>query len=236
MRPILRVFRTREQTKAYYNKIGRFYDMLAERSEAPMRKAGIDLLKANDGETILEIGFGTGHALVALAESVGPHGNVFGIDLSDKMVRLAKQNLDTAGLLKRTRLLCCDAAMLPYAANTMDAIFMSFTLELFDTPDIPQVLSDCKRILQPGGRIVVVGMSKEGTQNPFVLAFEWIHKNFPNLVDCRPIYVRRALAAAGFKIKKALKKRMWVPVEIVLGMKAPRSIFSDIDRQDSPLC
>jgi uncharacterized protein Yka (UPF0111/DUF47 family) len=57
-----------------------------------MRKAGLDLLKPNAGESILEIGFGTGHSLVSLAKAVGPKGKVFGIDLSDKMAKLAKEN------------------------------------------------------------------------------------------------------------------------------------------------
>lgn len=95
----LRVFQSREQTKAYYNKISGFYDALADRSEAPVRKAGLDLLKARADERILEIGFGTGHALAALAGAVGPKGMVFGLDLSDRMVRLARKNLDKAGLL-----------------------------------------------------------------------------------------------------------------------------------------
>ena len=55
-----------------------------------MRKAGIDLLKPNAGESLLEIGFGTGHTLVSLAKAVGPKGKVFGLDLSDQMAKLAK--------------------------------------------------------------------------------------------------------------------------------------------------
>jgi ubiquinone/menaquinone biosynthesis C-methylase UbiE len=217
--PILRVFQSRDQTKAYYNKISRFYDLLSDRSEAPMRKAGLDLLKADAGEQILEIGFGTGHMLAALSKAVGPQGKVFGIDLSDRMMRLAKEKLAKAGLLNRVRLRCGDATKLSYLADTMDAIFMSFTLELFDTPEIPHVLSECKRVLRPGGRIVVVGMSKEGSREPLIGVFEWTHRHFPNFVDCRPIYVREALEDAGFKIQKALKKHMWIPVEIVLGVK-----------------
>ena len=216
---ILRVFQTKEQTKAFYNKISRFYDLMAEHSEAPMRKAGLDLLGATAGESVLEIGFGTGHSLVSLAKTVGPKGKVFGLDLSDKMVKEAGKNLAKAGLLERAKLRCGDAAQLPYAENTMGAVFMSFALELFDTSEIPKVLQECKRVLRPGGRIVVVAMSKNAKHDPLINVYEWTHKHFPNFVDCRPIYVREALEKAGFKIESALMKHMWIPVEIVRGAK-----------------
>src|SRR5437870_12784161 len=105
-----------------------------------MRKAGLDLLNAKAGENVLELGFGTGHCLAGLAKAVGPTGRVFGIDLSNEMVKLAKANLAKAGLLERARLRCGDAAQLPYADDTIDAVFMSFTLELFDTGEIPKLL------------------------------------------------------------------------------------------------
>jgi demethylmenaquinone methyltransferase/2-methoxy-6-polyprenyl-1,4-benzoquinol methylase len=215
----LRVFQTKDQTRAFYNKISRVYDLLSDRSEAPMRKAGLDLLKTRPGEKVLEIGFGTGHSLVTLAQAVGAKGKVFGLDLSDQMVKLAKASLAKAGLLERAQLRCGDAVRLPYHDRSIDAVFMSFTLELFDTPEIPKVLRECKRVLRPGGRIVVVGMSKDARNDPLVSAFEWTHKHFPNFLDCRPIYVREALTQAGFRIQKVLNKHMWIPVEIVLGIK-----------------
>ncbi len=216
---VLRVFQSKDQTRAFYDKISRVYDLLSERSEGPMRKAGLMLLRARAGESVLEIGFGTGHSLVSLAKAVGPKGKVFGIDLSDKMVKLAKLNLAKSKLLERARLRCADATQLPYAANSMDAVFMSFTLELFDTPEIPKVLRECKRVLRPGGRIAVAGMSKDAKHDPLIGVFEWTHEHFPNFLDCRPIYVREALENAGFKIQKALMKHMWIPVEIVLAAK-----------------
>jgi demethylmenaquinone methyltransferase/2-methoxy-6-polyprenyl-1,4-benzoquinol methylase len=216
---VLPVFQTKGQTKAFYNKISRAYDLLSEHSEAPMRKVGQDLLKARAGEKVLEIGFATGHSLAALAKAVGPKGKVFGLDLSDQMLKLAKARLVKAGLQGRASLRCGDAAKLPYADGSMDGVFMSFTLELFDTPEIPVVLRECKRVLRPSGRIVVVGMSKDGGHDPLIGVFEWTHKHFPNFLDCRPIYVREALEKAGFKIQKAVKKHMWIPVEIILAIK-----------------
>lgn len=216
---VLRVFQTKDQTRAFYNKISNVYDLLSERSEAPMRKAGLDLLNPKAGESVLEIGFGTGHTLVSLANAVGPKGKVFGIDLSDKMAKVARENLAKAKLLERAKIRCGDAAQLPFEGSSLDGVFMSFALELFDTPEIPKVLCECKRVLRAGGRIVVVGMSKEAKRDPLLGFYEWTHKHFPNFVDCRPIYVREAMETAGFNIEKALIKHMWVPVEIVRGVK-----------------
>ena len=217
---ILRVFQSKGETKAFYDKISHVYDLLAEHSEGPVRRAGLEKLDARPGERVLEIGFGTGHCLVSLAQSVGPTGKVYGLDLSDRMLDVARDNLHKAGLADRVELTCGDAVQLSYSPDSLDAIFMSFTLELFDTPEIPAVLAECKRVLRRGGRVVVVGVSKEGSGGVILRVYEWSHRQFPNLVDCRPIFVRQSLEAAGFRIESAERKMMWVPVEVVLGVKA----------------
>ena len=216
---VLRVLQTREETKAFYNKIARVYDLLAEHSEAPVRKAGIEMLHVRQGQHILEIGFGTGHSLIELARSAGPSGKVFGIDLSDKMVEIAQKLVEKENLEKRIELSCGDALHLSYEQESLDGIFMSFTLELFDTPEIPLVLSECRRVLKPGGRIVIVGMSRVSPDGLMTEMFEWTHQHFPNYLDCRPILVREALENAGFEICDTKIMKMWVNVEIVCGLK-----------------
>ena len=216
---VMRVFQSKDSTKAFYNKIARVYDLLSEESEKPMRESGLKTLAAKSGESILEVGFGTGHCLVEIAKAVGPSGKVLGIDISDQMLAHAQALMTKEGIADRAELKCGDAEQLPYEANSVDGIFFSFTLELFDTPELPKVLAECKRVLRPGGRLVVVAVSKEGKQGVIVNIFQWAHKHFPNLMDCRPIYVRRALEAAGLTIKEADVESMWVPVEIVLGVK-----------------
>jgi demethylmenaquinone methyltransferase/2-methoxy-6-polyprenyl-1,4-benzoquinol methylase len=213
---ILRVFQSRKETRSFYDKISRFYDLLAERSEQPVRSAGLAKLGAMPGETVLEIGFGTGHCLALLAEATGPDGMIYGIDLSEGMLKVAQKTLRKNKARNRISTICGDATQLPFYPSTMDAVFMSFTLELFDTPDIPRVLSECRRVLRQDGRIVVVGMSKDSPARTMVHAFEWTHRHFPNFLDCRPIFVRRSLESAGFRIISTETKKMWVPVEIVL--------------------
>ena len=216
---VQRVFQSKSETKAFYNKIAKVYDLLAEHSEEPVRQAGIDMLAASETENLLEIGFGTGHSLVAIAKAVGPHGKAYGIDISEEMLKHTRTLAEREQLADRLQLHCGDATRLPFADDSMDGIFMSFTLELFDTPEIPRVLAECKRVLQPGGRIVVVGMSNEDAHGVIFEIYEWSHCHFPNFVDCRPIFVRRALEAAGFFIRQCEKMSMWVPVEIVSATK-----------------
>ena len=213
------MLQSKDETRAFYDKISGVYDLLAEHSEGPVRQVGLDNVALAPGESVLEIGYGTGHCLVQLAQAVGPKGKVFGMDLSEGMRARARERLEKEHLIGRVELSCGDATHLPYPDCSIDAVFMSFTLELFDTPEIPQVLAECKRVLRAGGRIGVVAITKEGKEGRAVEAYEWTHQHFPNLLDCRPIFVRRALEDAGFSIRDATITQMWVPVEIVVAEK-----------------
>jgi hypothetical protein len=71
-----------DAARALYTRISSIDDTVSDRAERRVRALGLSLLEARSGERILEIGFGTGSSLVALAESVGASGHVFGIDIS----------------------------------------------------------------------------------------------------------------------------------------------------------
>lgn len=117
---ISRVTRSKEEAKASYDQLSRWYDLLASRFERKYQDAGLQQLGVKQGECVLEIGFGTGYALVALARSVGSSGKVSGIDLSEGMCRVAEARVDKTRLSERVELTCGDAARLPYAARSFD--------------------------------------------------------------------------------------------------------------------
>lgn len=214
---IARVTRSKEAAKANYDRLSSWYEAFSAMGERALIRQGLAVLSPKGGEHILELGYGTGWALLQIARAVGEAGTVSGIDLSEGMLRRTSSRVQNAGLSENIDLRTGDAADLPFRDGQFDAIFMSFFLELIDTPEIPVVLRQCKRVLRPGSRIVIVSMAHEERQNLAVRAYMWAHARFPVLVDCRPIQVRGSLKKAGFEIEKARKGGMWgLPVDIVL--------------------
>lgn len=217
---VTRVERTKSQARESYNRMSRYYDRLSGSSEKPHRQAGLRQLGLQPGEAVLEIGFGTGQALIEIGRLVGDAGQVTGVDISEGMAQVARERVHRAGLVNCVNLSLGDAASLPFQGSAFSAIFMSFTLELFDTPEIPKVLNECKRVMKAGGRLGVVSMERGQDPGVPVRLYEWVHRQIPAWVDCRPIHARQSLEQAGFQIRSFEVRSMWgLPVAVVLAEK-----------------
>lgn len=204
---------TRETTRNNYNRLSRFYDLFSS-SERRFTETGLHLLNPQPDEAILEIGYGTGHALTTLAQTA----RVWGIDLSPGMMKVTEKNLRRAGLLDRVTLQVGDATSLPFPDEMFDAAFMSFTLELFPEPEIPRVLAECRRVLRAGGRLGVVALAKKDARA--VKVYEWFHAKMPRVVDCRPIRVEALLTANRFEVRQVAEANIWgLPASAVLAVK-----------------
>jgi demethylmenaquinone methyltransferase/2-methoxy-6-polyprenyl-1,4-benzoquinol methylase len=198
--------------------LSKWYDLLAGSSERKFTEAGLQKLNVKEGEKVLEIGFGTGHSLLALAQRVGTTGKVYGVDLSEGMLQVASERLGKNGMSSRVELQCGDATQLSFPDGFFDAVFMSFVLELFDTPELPLVMRECQRVLNRIGRIGIVALSKK--ESTAVRLYEWFHTHFPAYVDCRPIFARQTVEEAGFRVTDAAEMRMWgLPVDIIIANK-----------------
>lgn len=214
---ISRVDRSKREAIEWYDRISPWYDPIVARLDRRPRNRGIRLLDVDAEERVLDVGSGTGRALVAFANDVAPGGHVVGLDISRGMCAVARTTAEQAGVANRVTVVRGDAEVLPFRANAFDAVFSSFTLELFDTPAIPVVLEEWRRVLRDGGRVGVVALSKRDA-TVATRAYERLHELVPRYADCRPIYVRELLDENGFEVVATDTQHLWgLTTEIVVG-------------------
>jgi demethylmenaquinone methyltransferase/2-methoxy-6-polyprenyl-1,4-benzoquinol methylase len=210
-----RVNRPVKEAGAYYTRLAPWYDLLAA-SEKKFIRTGLRILDPQPDERILEIGSGTGFAQILISGKLDK-GISIGLDLSEGMGDIARKRVNQAGIMAHVGLVCSDTLPIPFPAQSFDAIFSSFTLELFDTPLIPEVLSECRRVLKPEGRLVIVSLSKDQPLSWMGRLYEAFHNRFPDWADCRPIPVAYLIQAAGYRIKRSIYSSIWgIPVGIVI--------------------
>lgn len=209
----------REATQRFYDRISGVYDLISDRSEQRFRDRGVELLAVEPGQRVLEIGFGTGHCLVALAEATGSTGRVDGMDISPGMVEVATKRVEEAGL-DNVHLKTAACPPLPFEDSVFDAVFLSFTLELFPDEETPQVLSEIARVLVPTGKLGIVAMARpKPDEKVSVLEFtyQWMHRHFPHIVDCAPIDLDSMLEQAGFELLHNERMSMFtMPVAVTV--------------------
>ncbi len=209
------ISRSMQGIRENYNHMSRWYDIFGV-FEQKYRKLGIKELDPHLGDHILEIGCGTGSALISIAKYVGETGKVVGIDIAEKMieqarVKIKKSNLDHIITLQNRNIL-----EFSFESAQWDGIFMSFTLELFTYPQIHQLLTKCVQILKKEGRLVIVALSKKGTHTRFIRWYEKLHEKHPKAIDCRPIDLTELILQNSLHIYKSILKEMWgLGVEIV---------------------
>lgn len=206
--------------QSFYDRISHAYDLISDAGEHKAREQGEQTLNVQPGENVLEIGFGTGNTLLHLAEAVGESGRVSGIDVSTGMLEVATRKVESKGLADRVDLSVGDARQLPYKDESFDAVFASFTLELFPLNDIPAVLAEVARILKPSGRLGVVSMAtvQEGEKaSALEKTYVWMHQHFPHIVDCQPIDVVELVEGAGLQVQEKVEMTIWtMPVRCVV--------------------
>ena len=197
-----------------YDRISFIYDWLTI-SERPYRELALELLDLQPGESVLEIGCGTGQTLLALGAATGDQGRVVGLDLSPGMLQQSQKNLgqgkgNTISLLRGSGL------DLPLEANSFDALFMSFTLELFSLEEQHKVLGEARRVLRENGRLGLVTLTTD-SQSFSLSLYQSLHEIFPGTIDCRPINPAPLLTAAGFIVSRQEGRAMFgLPLSIIM--------------------
>ena len=120
-------------------------------SEVAAREEYVRLLGISPGESVLDVGCGTGAATRTLAQRVAPNGRVTGIDPSGALLRITRELADKAGLGALIDLKEADCRALPFPDGSFDAVVAATTLSHVFGPE--QALAEMVRVTRRGGRV-----------------------------------------------------------------------------------
>lgn len=153
------------------------------------------LAKLIPGETVLDLGSGGGIDVLLSAKRVGPSGKAYGLDMTDEMLALARENQRKAGI-SNIEFLKGEIENVPLPDNSVDVVISNCVINL--STDKDRVLREAFRVLKPGGRFAVSDVVVRGEVPPE------IRRNVELWIGCvagalQESEYRQKLAAAGFE-------------------------------------
>src|SRR6202050_1386001 len=129
------------------------------------------LIELKPGETVLDLGSGGGIDVLLSARCVGPTGKAYGLDMTDDMLTLARENQRQAGV-ENVEFLKGEIENIPLPDNSVDVVISNCVINL--SADKDRVLREAFRVLKPGGRfavsdVVVRGSAPESVRQNMLL-------------------------------------------------------------------
>jgi len=216
--PILDARIARADVPTVYSRLAPLYDVWAGFTEAKARRACLEAAAIRDGQDVLEVAVGTGLTFAEILRR-NPHGRSTGVDVTPPMLARARQRAErTAPPGARWELARGDAYALAFPDASFDVVVNNYMFDLLPEKDFPAVVAELARVLRPGGRLVLVNMTRDARG---ANAFEWLYRLSPALMGgCRGVFLEPAVRAAGFgDVHRTLVVQWGVPSEVLAAVK-----------------
>ena len=136
--------------------------------ERAFREKVLGLARLQLGETVLDVGCGTGSLAIAAKRHVGPTGTVYGIDASPEMLARAEKKARKAGVEVVLRNAMAQA--LPFSDAQFDAVLTTIMLHHLPRKARKQCAAEMRRVLKPGGRVLAVEFGLPAREQKGLLA------------------------------------------------------------------
>src|ERR1051325_8301561 len=154
-----------------FHSVAAKYDVMNDLMSAGLHRIWKTFTFANaavrPGMKVLDIAGGTGDLAKVFAKQAGPTGEVWLTDINESMLRVGRDRLLNKGLSTPT--LLCDAEKLPFTDNYFDRVSVAFGLRNMTHKDA--ALAEMRRVLKPGGKLLVLEFSK--VAKPLAKVYDW---------------------------------------------------------------
>jgi ubiquinone/menaquinone biosynthesis C-methylase UbiE len=217
---------SQEDASGLYDGIAKYYDKWASLTETRPRRLALKLAAIKDGQHVMEVAAGTGLAFLEVVRS-NPHGRNVGIDLSPGMLARAKDRLDAAGCTN-FELSTGTALDIQQPPESFDVLLNSYMFDLIDNEVWPKILAEFRRVLKPGGRLVLTNMTLGERFGSGV--YERVYQRSPRLLGgCRGVRLVEPLREAGFEVKsRRYVQQFLFPSEVISARKSEIAVAGPV--------
>jgi len=201
------------QVSDLYRKIAPVYDLWARLTESKARDRCLEIAAIRDGESVLEVAVGTGLAFEKILQA-NPSGRNEGIDVTEAMLNRAEIRVASSGI-KSYRLTVGDAYALDFENGEFDVLINNYMFDLLPEDDFPTVIAEFRRVLSPGGRLVLANMTQGKSWHNSV--WEWVYRLNPAwLGGCRAVQLLPMLEESEFAhLDRQYISQMTFPSEVI---------------------
>lgn len=197
-----------------YSRVARAYEVWGAIADSRVRRHVCELVREAGGGNVVDAGCGAGSLLIQLARG-NPHGLTVGLDLAPGMLAAARRRI-ARERIRGAEVRCGDVRELMFADGSVDVLVCSYVLDILPPDAIHTALTEFRRVLRPGGRLVLVNVTP-AEQRRHRLPEVLYGSALPLTSNCRAIRTAPLMRQLGFTdITRRYVSQLGLPSEVVV--------------------